>query len=158
MIIIMDKQWSGFHLSRGALIKSEWDRDWEMLPSLSLILVICWREKKETEWSARKLIWTGISYVQSPLASLMEPIIPWGGKSRKDLPHLFSLTNSCLLSLYFFNPHSSIHHFSTCSFPLPLHTSLYLSQAEELWYYLTSQRDKLKCVALSLGLSNLLTD
>lgn len=104
--------------------------------------------EKKSEWSAVRLIWPGISRAQSALASLRKLIVSWGGKVQKRPASSFSLTNPWLLSLYSSNPHSSQSgtfpiNLSSLS-PRPLHPSLYQSLAEELCYYLTSQKGQIK--------------
>lgn len=138
-------------------------------PSLLCNLVERKRKKKggETEWSARKLIWMGISGAQSPLASLMgaHRTVRARGESRKDGLHPFLWPSLTAVILSSFNPHfpqslPSSKSPSDCSAFFPASPSLHPAQAKALCSYPTSQRDKLKCVAhtLSLSLSNLLRD
>lgn len=88
-----------------------------------LFLIICLKEKKGTEWSARTLIWAGISGAQSPLASWMgvHHTVRLRGKSRKDCCHPF-LSQSPLFSI------SSSPKSPAWSFSLPLHPSTQPSQ------------------------------
>lgn len=95
-----------------------------------LFPIICLKEKKGTERSARKLIWAGITGVQSPLASWMgvHHTVRLRGKSRKDCSHPF-LFQSPLFSIPSFSSKSP-----AWSFSLPLHPS---TQPRQRHYVLT---------------------
>lgn len=102
-------------------------------PSLLYNLVERKKEKRETERSARKLIWTGINSIQSPLASLMgaHRTVRVRGKSRKDGLHPFLWPSLTAVILSSFNPHFSQSlplppnlRATAGSFSLPLHPSI----------------------------------
>lgn len=102
----------------------------------------------------------GINSAQSPLASLMglHHTLRGRGESRKDRLHPFSLTVPSLPSSFPLSIPTSLNPSPLppnlpCSVFFPASPSLHPAQAKALCSYPTSQRDKLKCVALTHSLS-----